>query len=446
VTQDPRDIAKMAHLSRSAIAEPFHGLRFIGMRVSALIALFALSFPAQAQTSDPQGAPRPDGSHSGAPLAQFFAGPFIVTPTFRISSLAFDTNVRYTQERKPDFIASGGPGLDIALPFLDHWRLDVLGFSEYFYFQRTKDLRRWVGGGSAALDWKTTGTSASVTARINREFSRPNFEVDSRVGTRNRQFGARFERDLGRLTLALNAGYLMSEVEAGQEEFRGANLETALTSNRFVTAADLRLRLTPVTSFLIEGGYADSRFPRASGRNYTEPNVGAGFLTTGLIDGRITAGVRRTRLRSGNRSERTRPYLRADLKQQLGRRFTLTERYAHESAASAFATDGQLPTYERRSLDVDLRIEFNKRLDMKIGGTRDRTVSDGLVRVVLDDGTTQIAKRDDVAYIGRADIGMRLGRARVALFVSYTTRDSLYFDDFGIKGIQTGARVEYSPR
>ena len=68
------------------------------------------------------------------------------------------------------------------------------------------------------------------------------------------------------------------------------------------------------------------------------------------------------------------------------------------------------------------------------------------MNVILDNGTRAMAKRDDVAYTGSADLGIRLGRARVALFSSYTTRESLYFSDFGIEGLQAGARVEYSPR
>ncbi len=155
--------------------------------------------------------------------------------------------------------------------------------------------------------------------------------------------------------------------------------------------------------------------------------------------------MRRTELLRGT-AEKTQPYFRADLRQQLGRRFALTERYTHESAVSAFATDGDLPTFERRSLDVMLAIEITRRIDMRFGGARDRTVSDGLVAVVLDDGTTGRAKRDDVSYVARADVGMRLGRARTSIFVSYTTRESLFFSDFGIQGFQAGARVEYAPQ
>ena len=292
--------------------------------------------------------------------------------------------------------------------------------------------------------WKSTGTEASFSARLNRDFSRPNFEVDTRVVTDQRFLGANFQRDLGRLTLALDANLAATRVQEGQE-FRGADLTISLSVDRYRGGAELRYRLTPVSSLLIEGGYEESHFPNAALRNFSEQNAGLGIRTTGLLDGRATAGVRRTRLMQGT-AEKTQPYFRADLTQRLGRRLSLAERYTHESAVSAFATDGDLPTFERRSLDVMLSIEITRRIDMRLGGARDRTVSNGFVAVVLDDGTTGRAKRDDVSYVGRADVGMRLGRARTSIFVSYTTRESQFFSDFGIQGFQAGARVEYSPQ
>ena len=416
------------------------------MRRAAITVLIVAisSVESEAQTTNPAAKPQTEDKHSGAPLGQFTAGPFIVTPTLRIGTLAVDTNVQYLRERTADFVASGGPGLDIALPFLDHWKLDLRGSSEYFYFRKTRELRRWTGGGDASLFWKTTGTEASFSARLNRDFSRPNFEVDTRVATDQRFLGANFQRDLGRLTLALNAYYAASRVQEGQE-FRGADLVASLTTDRYQAGSELRYRLTPVTALLFEGGYGETHFPNAVLRNFSEQNAGVGILTTGLLNGRATAGVRRTQLLQGT-AEKTQPYFRADLTQRLGRRLALTERYTHESAVSAFATDGGLPTFERRSLDVMLSIEITRRIDMRLGGARDRTVSDGFVEVVLDDGTTARGKRDDVSYIGRADVGMRLGRARASIFVSYTTRESLFFSDFGIQGFQAGARVEYAPQ
>ncbi len=398
-----------------------------------------------AQDSDPGAAPDSTDQHSGAPVKQFTIGPVVVTPTFRIGSLAVDTNVLYRRERRVDFLASAGPGLDIALPFKDHWKLDVRGSSQYFYFVRTKELRRWTGGGSTTLFWATTGTRASVSTGLNRDFSRPSFEVDARVASRQRRFSGAFERDLGRLTLVARAAFARNTVDLGQE-FRGVDLAAALTTDRYTLSPEFRYHLTPLSSILIEGTYEESRFPNAVGRNFHTGSAGAGLKTDGLFKGQVTAGFRRNRLNGRTGVASSQPYLRGNLSQRVGTRVRLTETYSHESAISAFAVDGSLPTFERRGLSLGLGIDVTRRIDFRLRGTQEKVKSDGLVKVLLDDGTVGAALRDDTAYIAEGDLGMRLGRARVAVFTSYTTRKSLYFSDFGIDGLQAGARVEYAPR
>lgn len=416
------------------------------MRVPAALCVLLAFLGAQSQAQDaaPPGAPKAETKHSGAPLGQFVAGPFIITPTFRIGSLAVDTNVQYQRDRRTDFVASAGPGLDIALPFRDHWKLDLWGTSQYFYFHRTEELRRWTGGGGVALLWATTGTRASLSTTAARDFSRPSFEVDARVISTQNNIAGTLERDLGRLTLVARAVFNRSDLDDGQE-FRGADLARALTVNQFGVTPELRYRLTPLSSVLVEAGYEASRFPNTSTRNFHQESLGLGILTAGFFKGQVTAGLRRNRLASGGPSN-DQLYLRGSLAQQLGRRINLRESYTQESAISAFAVEGSLPTFERRSLSLDLGIVITSRVDLRLGGTYETIRSDGLVNVILDDGTQATGLRDDTAYIGRADLGIRLGRARLGLFTSYTTRESLFFSDFGIDGLQAGARLEYSPR
>ena len=204
------------------------------MRAVAALGLSLSLAGATSYAQDPAPAPSPTGDqtkHSGAPLGQFTMGPFIVTPTFRIGTMAVDTNVRYERERKADFVASAGPGLDIALPFQDHWQFEVQGTSQYLYFLRTTELRRWTGGATAVLRWATTGTRASVSTGVNRDFSRPSFEVDTRVATRQINIAGDLQRDLGRLTMVLRGTFGLTKVDSGQD-FRGADLTRALTTNR----------------------------------------------------------------------------------------------------------------------------------------------------------------------------------------------------------------------
>jgi len=396
-----------------------------------------------AQAPNPAAGPEAD-RHSGTPLGQFTLGPLIVTPTFKIGTLAIDTNVQYARTKTTDFVASAGPGLDLALPFKDQWKFEVESSAEYLYFARTEELRRWIGQGFATLYWEDTGTRVQTGFVYTREFDRPSYEVNIRVASTRKGVTAQVERDLGRLTLAVRGLYAQTRTDQGQS-YRGTNISTSLTTDDLLTDMQLRYSLTPLTAFLLEGGYKETHFPDAAVRNFAEENAGAGFRTKGFFKGQITAGMRRTHLLVGSISK-TRPYLRANLVQQLGRRFQLTERYDNNSSVSAFARDGFLPTYENRELAVDLRIELTRRVDMRLGGTRAHNISDGEIQVVTDTGEVAFAIRDDLVYDARADLGIRLGRSRLSGFVSYTTRHSVYFSDFGIDGLQTGLRLEYAPQ
>ena len=397
-----------------------------------------------AQPPDPVASPVPEARHSGTPLGQFTLGPLVVTPTFKIGTLAIDTNVQYERQKTTDFVASAGPGLDLSLPFLDQWKFEVESSAQYLYFLRTEQLRRWTGLGSATLYWKGTGTRVQAAFGYTREFDRPSYEVNTRVARTIKDVSAQVERDLGRLTLAVRGLYGQTRADDGQR-YRGTNLSTSLSTDDLVTSIQLRYHVTPLSALLIEGGYKETHFPEASVRNFAEENAGAGIRTDGFFKGEVTAGLRRTHLLVGSISK-TRPYLRANLTQRLNRRLQLFERYDNNSSVSAFARDGFLPTYENRQLSVDLRIEFTKRIDMKLGGTRAHNVSDGEIQVVTNSGQTEFALRDDLVYDARADVGIRLSRARLAAFVSYTTRHSVYFSDFGIQGLQAGVRLEYAPR
>ncbi|MBX7131441.1 MAG: outer membrane beta-barrel protein, partial [Fimbriimonadaceae bacterium] len=383
-----------------------------------------------AQAPQPVASPQPEATHSGTPLGQFTVGPLVVTPTFKIGSLAIDTNVQYERQKTTDFIASAGPGLDLSLPFHDQWKFEVESSAQYLYFLRTEQLRRWAGQGSATLYWKGTGTRAQAAFGYTRAFDRPSYEVNTRVASTTKNVSAQVERDLGRLTLVIRGLYGRSVADDGQR-YRGTDISKSLTTDNLVTSLQLLYSVTPLSALLIEGGYKETRFAQATVRNFAEENAGMGIKTTGFFKGEMTAGLRRTHLLEDGSISKTRPYFRANLIQRLGRRFQLMERYDNASSVSAFARDGFLPTYENRQLSVDLRIELTRRLDMKIGGTRAHNRSDGEIQVVADSGEVVFAVRDDLVYDARGDIGIRLGRARLSAFVSYTTRESLYFSDFG---------------
>src|SRR5687768_17712118 len=110
--------------------------------VCALVALFlaqAAFSAAEPQATSPASAPSTEPGGPGA----LRLGPAYFTPSLRISSLGLDTNVFYTAtDRRTDFIAHGGPGLEMVLPLRGAFRLRADGTLGYLYFARTKSQRR----------------------------------------------------------------------------------------------------------------------------------------------------------------------------------------------------------------------------------------------------------------------------------------------------------------
>jgi hypothetical protein len=75
---------------------------------TVLSSALAASTSAQDQDSVPE--------HPASP-GLFDVGPLYLTPRFRIYSLGVDTNVFHTStDRRGDFIAHGGPGLEVVVP------------------------------------------------------------------------------------------------------------------------------------------------------------------------------------------------------------------------------------------------------------------------------------------------------------------------------------------
>jgi hypothetical protein len=389
------------------------------------------------------GTPDRQGRAEGAPLVRLKLGAWTVSPTLRIGELALDTNVFYERERRTDFLASGGPGLEIAAGFLDHWRFAVDGEGTYYYFHRNERLRRWGGSGGARLDWKTTGTAAGVAARLTDSFSRPSFEVDARIDQRRESLSGYFDRNLGLITLSLDATLARVRVSGGQE-FRGVDLERALSQDELTGRARASLRLTPITSLLAEAELSAFELPLAAARNYSRQRFGVGFATSGLFKGEALGGVSRTSLDAGGGSASA-PFFRVSLTQNVGTRIVLSERLDLEQTLSAFAVDGEVPTYDRLTAAVTLQYSFLRRFSLRLTGGIDKIESLGLVEIVGDDGRPRRVKRDDTAYTGDVDLGVQLGEARLSGFARYTTRESLFFTDFGIDGLQVGARLSYRP-
>ena len=143
---------------------------------------WALAAPARAQVADPVDVGGGVAEAVPERPGLFRAGSFYLTPYLHVGTLGIDTNVFYTPtDRQTDFIASGGPGLEIVRPIGKESRFRLDGAVDYLWFARTESQRRFNGHGSALLDLKGVKTHFVVEERYATSYSRPNYQVNERV-------------------------------------------------------------------------------------------------------------------------------------------------------------------------------------------------------------------------------------------------------------------------
>ncbi len=232
---------------------------FVGTAASTLL-LWLPALVARAQ--EPPAGAKGDATPAERP-GLFRLGTLYLTPYLNIGSLGVDTNVFYTPtDRQSDFMASGGPGLEIVRP-LDpkaNSRIRLDGGADYLYYARTDALRRWNGHGSALLELHGVKTDLVIEERWARTFSRPSYQVDARLqqeteGTRGllkRRFAERFE-------LALFGE--RQRLRADSQDYLGTNLRQTMSEDRYDAGGELRIALTVKTQLVGGGEESWYRFP-----------------------------------------------------------------------------------------------------------------------------------------------------------------------------------------
>jgi hypothetical protein len=374
------------------------------------------------------------------------AGPFYITPQLRLGTIGMDTNVFYTAtDRRTDFTASGGPGLEVLLPMRSS-RLLLDGGLSYIYFLRTASQRRLAGGGRGRLEVGGPALLVGAEAGLFRTFERPNFEVDRRVVQDTKTQSADLSLNpAGRFGVRLSATRRDVDVPAGQP-FRGADLTRAFSRREQGAVLNLRYRVTVKTSLVAEADYQQDRFDVDETRDANSERLGGGFQVESQtrLSGRVVGGARRMRFPNLDR-ELTAPYAVAELTYHVGPRTRLGVSYGYDVVYTAFQTVEGTPTLRLQRYGARLEKGLVGRMDIILTGAYSTIRTDGTVRVILDQGQTASVRRDDSAWQGGADLGYRFPWGlRLGLGATYTDRRST-FADLGLEGLLLGATVTYTP-
>jgi Putative beta-barrel porin 2 len=411
--------------------------------VGFLLVVTAAAPDLLAQASGPPESRLPETASERPGL--FRVGSFYFTPYLHVGTLGIDTNVFYTEtDRQTDFTASGGPGLEIVRPFGLESRFRVDGALDYLYFAKTESQRRLNGFGTASLDLRGVKTRFVVEERYERDFYRPNYEVNERVEQEKEGTRALLRRDVGdRMRVALFGERMRTLTES--QFYLGTDLGDTLTENRYQAGGELQLALSVKTRFVAGGEESWYRYPNLPERDGQSTLAYGGFRTddSALVTGVAVAGMRWFRLDTG--AKRDVVYADINATWNISFKTKLGGRYNRDVDYSAFATSGDTPTNLNETAEVFAEKFLTRRVYLRLFARQLRLVSDGDVTLVVpDEGLVRTERNDRVREAG-GELGYQFrSRIRAGITVSYTDRTSS-IETFGIEGLLAGFTLQYNP-
>jgi hypothetical protein len=413
------------------------------MRVLVLSTLLPLVAGPPLSAQAPEDPGRAPGSEERAGLIRL--GTFYLTPYLHLGTVGVDTNVFYTPtERQTDFIASGGPGLEIVRPLSNQGRLRLDGGLDYLYFAKTESQRRLNGYASATLDIRGVKTRFAVEERYAQTFARPNYEVNDRVQQQTEGTDAFIQRDLGeRLRLALLGS--RERVRTESYDYLGTDLGRTLSWEEFEAGGELLLALSVKTRYVAGGAHEWYRFQELSARDGTSVLAYSGFRTdpSALIGGYALVGKRWLRLDAGG--ERDVVYADVNATWTISPKTSFGGQYHRDVDYSSLATTGATPTNLGERIEAFVEKFLTRSVYLRFYARQYRLISDGELVIVPPEGGVTLSRRDDRIREAGAELGYQFRkRVRAGINVSYTDRVSP-IETFGVEGLLAGFTLQYNP-
>ncbi len=190
-----------------------------------------------------------------------------------------------------------------------------------------------------------------VEERYERNFYRPNYEVNDRVEQEKEGTRALLRRDLGdRMRVALFGERLRTLTES--QFYLGTDLGDTLTENRYQAGGELQLALSVKTRLVAGGEESWYRYPNLPERDGQSTLAYGGLRTddSALISGVAVAGMRWFRLDTG--AKRDVVYADVNATWNISFKTKLGGRYSRDIDYSAFATSGDTPTNLNETAEV----------------------------------------------------------------------------------------------
>ena len=241
-----------------------------------------------------QAAPDP------AATAKIHLGPLAFTPTLQLTNVGLDTNVfNETEDRNPksDWTLTVGPQADFWMR-MGRLRLSGRAGAAYDWFA-TYGSQRAVGTNDRfRLELPLVRVRPYIGGAYQSVRDRPGYEIDVRVRHTERAVNGGVEFPVSkRSTFAVGWQRTTTDFKAGQA-FEGTWLSDVLNRRLTAVTASARFKLTPLTTFVVEGESARERFEFTPGRDANSFRIvpGLEFDTFALIHGKAKVGYRRLKM------------------------------------------------------------------------------------------------------------------------------------------------------
>jgi hypothetical protein len=368
--------------------------------------------------------------------ARFQWGPLKFTPGIAITNVGIDNNVFNDPDHKfQDTTAAVGPAVN-AWTALGRLRVAAKSSGQYLYFKEFDSQRSWNTAHTLRLDLPLNRIRPFAEGSYVNTRDRPGYEIDSRAraSTNGVTLGSQLVLS-GKTTAVLSVS--RSTIAFDQHEtFLGSELAASLNHYTDGEAAQLRYRLTPLTTLLMSADAMQDRFDHDRLRNTDSFSVRSGFefKPHALISGTVTAGFRHFNVLSDVVPDYHGPVAAVDAKYLLT---TSTQLKARVNRDIQFSFDELTPYYTLSDSGLTITQRIATSWDVIAAGSMQSLAYRSVKLAPVSSARTD---RSQVVSLG---VGYLVGDTmRIGFDVNYYARQSKIADR-NYDGFRAGASVTY---
>jgi hypothetical protein len=371
-----------------------------------------------------------------AETARFQLGSLRFTPSILVSNIGVDSNVyNETENPKSDKTAAVGPAADL---WLDMGRTRLSGrlSGQYLYYAEYENQRSWNSAHNLRYDVALSRLTPYVAGSYADTRERPGYEIDARArrldtsGTAGT--GVRLSGKT-ELVLSYRRGLLDY---ADDQFFDGVELSQVLNRQTNTANANLRVRLTPLTTFVVRTEMVQERFDTETIRDANSFAVVPGFelRPQALISGEAFVGVRRF----ATLSDQAPDYTGIVAAVKTAYTVRATKFGVRVGRDISYSYEVEQPYYTL----TDLGLEVTERVT-SVWDIVGRTAWQRLAYKTVTTSPNQTPRTDHGWQVG-GGAGYRFGQTlRLGVDANYYQRESIEVDTRNYEGLRMGLSISY---